>query len=89
LTQEATIEDAEKTDGSDRDLVHGDGGAIGLPVKPGDLDKDDEAICVGRSELADTTKRPRWGNGAFVKGVHPPFPSNQTFQKTPEPNPSS
>jgi hypothetical protein len=40
-TQDAIIEDADKTDGKDRDLVHGDGGTIDLPVKPGDLSKDD------------------------------------------------
>jgi hypothetical protein len=40
-TEEAIIEDADKTDGSDRDLVHGEGGTIDLPVKPGDLSKDD------------------------------------------------
>jgi hypothetical protein len=40
-TQEAIIEDADKTDGTDRDLVHGDGGTIDLPVQPKDLSKDD------------------------------------------------
>lgn len=40
-TQEAIIEDAGDMDGSDRDLVHGDGGTIDLPTKPGDLSKDD------------------------------------------------
>lgn len=40
-TQEAIIRDAGDTDGSDRDLVHGDGGTIDLPTKPGDLSKDD------------------------------------------------
>ncbi|MDB5577506.1 MAG: hypothetical protein JWR80_2682 [Bradyrhizobium sp.] len=40
-TGEAIIENADKTDGSDRDLVHGDGGTIDLPVKPGDISKDD------------------------------------------------
>jgi hypothetical protein len=40
-TQDAIIEDADKTDGRDRDLVHGDGGTIELPVKPGELSKDD------------------------------------------------
>lgn len=40
-TKEAIIKDADKTDGEDRDLVHGDGGTIDLPVKPGDLSKDD------------------------------------------------
>ena len=34
--QEAIIKDADKTDGKDRDLVHGEGGTIDLPVKPGD-----------------------------------------------------
>jgi hypothetical protein len=40
-TQDAIVEDADKTDGRDRDLVHGDGGTIDLPVKPGDMSKDD------------------------------------------------
>ncbi|QIO32676.1 hypothetical protein [Bradyrhizobium sp. 1(2017)] len=38
--QDAIIEDAATGDG-DRDLVHGEGGAIDLPAKPGDLSKDD------------------------------------------------
>jgi hypothetical protein len=37
----AIIKDARKTDGQDRDLVHGDGGTIDLPVKPGGMSKDD------------------------------------------------
>jgi hypothetical protein len=40
-TQRAIVEDADKTDGKDRDLVHGDGGTIDLPVKPGDMSRDD------------------------------------------------
>jgi hypothetical protein len=40
-TQEAIIEDADKTEGKDRDLVHGEGGTIDLPTKPGDMSKDD------------------------------------------------
>jgi hypothetical protein len=40
-TQQALIEDADKNDGRDRDLVHGDGGTLDLPVKPGDMSKDD------------------------------------------------
>jgi hypothetical protein len=40
-TQEAIIKDADETDGKDRDLVHGDSGTIDLPVKPGDISKDD------------------------------------------------
>jgi hypothetical protein len=40
-TQQAIVEDADETDGKDRDLVHGDGGTIDLPVKPGDMSKDD------------------------------------------------
>ncbi|SCB43292.1 hypothetical protein GA0061098_1009265 [Bradyrhizobium shewense] len=39
--QEAIIEDAGETKESDRDLVHGDGGTIDVPAKPGDLSKDD------------------------------------------------
>ncbi|KYG24527.1 hypothetical protein SE92_33300 [Bradyrhizobium sp. AT1] len=39
--QVAIIEDAGQTEDSDRDLVHGDGGTIDLPTKPGDLSKDD------------------------------------------------
>lgn len=40
-TQQAIIEDADKTDDKNRDLVHGDGGTIGIPTKPGDLSPDD------------------------------------------------
>jgi hypothetical protein len=32
-TREAVVEDADKTDVSDRDLVHGDGGTIEIPAK--------------------------------------------------------
>ncbi|MGY4503112.1 hypothetical protein ACVWYH_007069 [Bradyrhizobium sp. GM24.11] len=39
--QEAVSEDAGETDDNSRDLVHGDGGTIDLPTKPGDLSKDD------------------------------------------------
>lgn len=39
--QAAIIEDAGQTEDRDRDLVHGDGGTIDLPTKPGDLSKDD------------------------------------------------
>ena len=40
-TEAAIVEDADKTDSRDRDLVHGDGGTIDLPVQPKDLSKDD------------------------------------------------
>ena len=40
-TQKAIVEDADKTEGEDRDLVHGDGGTIDLPVNPGDMSIDD------------------------------------------------
>jgi hypothetical protein len=40
-TQQAIVEGADEDDGKDRDLVHGDGGTIELPVKPGDMSKDD------------------------------------------------
>ncbi|MDH2355994.1 hypothetical protein QCM80_35825 [Bradyrhizobium sp. SSUT112] len=39
--QEAIVEDAGETENKGRDLVHGDGGTIDLPTKPGDLSKDD------------------------------------------------
>jgi len=39
--QRAAIEDADKSDGRDRDLEHGEGGTLGLPSKPGDLNQDD------------------------------------------------
>jgi len=39
--QAAIIEDAGQTEDRGRDLVHGDGGTIDLPTKPGDLSKDD------------------------------------------------
>ena len=37
----ARVKDADKTDVADRDLVHGDGGTIDIPVKPSDIAKDD------------------------------------------------
>jgi hypothetical protein len=40
-TREAIIKDADKTEGADRDLVHGEGGTIGLPTKPADRNRDD------------------------------------------------
>jgi hypothetical protein len=39
-TRQAIIEDADKTEGKDRDLVHGDGGTLGLG-KLEDLSHDD------------------------------------------------
>ena len=38
---DAIIEDAEPPAGDDRDLVRGEGGTYELPVKPGDMSKDD------------------------------------------------
>jgi hypothetical protein len=39
-TREAVVQDADKTEGRDRDLVHGDGGTLGLGHGE-DLNKDD------------------------------------------------
>ena len=39
--QEPLIENAGQTEGEDRDLVHGDGGAIDIPVTSADMSKDD------------------------------------------------
>jgi hypothetical protein len=39
-TRKAIIQDADKTEGKDRDLVHGDGGILGLGDGE-DLNKDD------------------------------------------------
>jgi hypothetical protein len=39
-TREAMVQDADKTEGKDRDLVHGDGGTPGLGDGE-DLNKDD------------------------------------------------
>ena len=38
--QQAIIEDSDKTEDTDRDLVHGDGGTLGLGA-PEDLNHDD------------------------------------------------
>lgn len=38
--REAVVEDADETEGKDRDLVHGDGGTLGLDGGE-DLNKDD------------------------------------------------
>ena len=40
-TQEAIVEDAGETEDNNRDLVHGEGGTIVVPTRPGDLSKDD------------------------------------------------
>ncbi|MBR0953322.1 hypothetical protein [Bradyrhizobium canariense] len=40
-TQDAVVEDAGEIGDEHRDLVHGDGGTIDLPTKPGDVSKDD------------------------------------------------
>jgi hypothetical protein len=40
-TQDAIVEDAGETQDGGRDLVHGGGGTIDLPTKPGGLSKDD------------------------------------------------
>ncbi|MFT4115070.1 hypothetical protein [Bradyrhizobium sp.] len=39
--QNMEIENAGDPEDTGRDLVHGDGGAIDLPTKPGDLSQDD------------------------------------------------
>jgi hypothetical protein len=39
--REAVVEDADKTEGADRDLEHGDGGSLNLSGKPDYLDNDD------------------------------------------------
>jgi hypothetical protein len=41
-TREAVVQDADKTEGRDRDLVHGDGGTLGLGDGE-DLNKDDSS----------------------------------------------
>jgi hypothetical protein len=40
-TREAITEDADITERQDRDLVHGEGGTVGLSKSPRDLAKDD------------------------------------------------
>jgi hypothetical protein len=40
-TEEAIIEGADTTEDAGSDLVRGEGGAIDLPVNPGDMSKDD------------------------------------------------
>jgi hypothetical protein len=39
-TTDAVVQDADKTEGKDRDLVHGDGGTLGLGEDE-ELNKDD------------------------------------------------
>jgi hypothetical protein len=39
--QNAVVEDTDENDAKDRDLVHGEGGTLDLPLKPGDMSKDD------------------------------------------------
>lgn len=40
-TRDAAVATADKTGVDDRDLVHGEGGTIDLPTRPGDLARDD------------------------------------------------
>ncbi len=40
-TRKAVQKDADKNDGKDRDLVHGDGGTIGIPTNRSNISKDD------------------------------------------------
>lgn len=40
-SQESIIEESEEFKDGGRDLVHGEGGTIDLPTKPGDLSRDD------------------------------------------------
>ena len=54
-TQQAIIEDADKTEGKDRDLVHGDGGTLGLG-RPEDLTHDDWANFASRERSKDANK---------------------------------
>lgn len=39
--QASVIEESTETEGGGRDLVHGEGGTIEPPTRPGDLSKDD------------------------------------------------
>jgi hypothetical protein len=39
--RDSIVEDAANNDGADRDLVHGEGGTLGLPTKPDDINQDD------------------------------------------------
>ena len=39
--RKAIVEDADKTEGAARDLIHGEGGSIGLPVRPSEVNQDD------------------------------------------------
>ena len=55
-TRQAIIEDADKTEGKDRDLVHGDGGTLGLG-RPEDLSHDDRANFASRQLSKDANKR--------------------------------
>jgi hypothetical protein len=45
---EAVIKDSDKTDGSERDLVHGEGGTMNLPTKPALTGKTIRAVGVVR-----------------------------------------
>ncbi|MGY4622703.1 hypothetical protein [Bradyrhizobium sp. USDA 4486] len=40
-TQEAIIGDAGESEDNGRDLLHGDGGTVAVPTKPGDMSQDD------------------------------------------------
>lgn len=39
--QESIIDESAEPEDSGRDLLHGEGGTIDLPTRPGDLSKDD------------------------------------------------
>jgi hypothetical protein len=53
-TRQATIE-ADKTEGKDRDLVHGDGGTLGLG-RPEDLSHDALAYFASRERSKDANR---------------------------------
>ncbi len=39
--RDVIVEDADKNEGGDRDLAHGEGGTMEVPGKPDDLNRDD------------------------------------------------
>jgi hypothetical protein len=67
--QEAVIEDAPETGDRDRDLVHGEGGSIGIPTQrrdlsQGRLDRDGSGADGGHARRSRIPGRPMGGGPA-------------------------
>ena len=78
-TGKAIIEDADKTGGRDRDLEHGDGGTLGLPTRPGDLDRDGKASKVVMALAFALVAGPSFGAEMNAAAIEAAEPSSKTL----------